>query len=156
VGVSRGFLGRRLAVFGGVVMSLGVGAVSAFAEPAFAPVAGSPFALPAGANPLAVAFSPDGKWLAVANSGANTLSVFSVGANGGLTPVSGSPIATGKNPVSVAFHPSAPFIAVANAVGNSVSMYVITGGGIVSAAPFALAPGRDRSRSHSARMGACW
>lgn len=46
---------------------------------------------PSCARPAMVRFSPDGGLLATANAGNSTLSVFSVGPGGGLTPVGGSP-----------------------------------------------------------------
>jgi len=38
----------------------------------------------------------------VANAGDNTVSAYSIGANGALTPVPGSPFAAGIEPISVA------------------------------------------------------
>ncbi|MBV8997019.1 MAG: hypothetical protein JO287_25725 [Pseudonocardiales bacterium] len=72
------------------------------------PVPGSPFIT--GKNPQAVAFSPSGGvatggLLAVANASDNTVAMFSVGLDGALRPIPGSPFATGTYPVSVAFRP---------------------------------------------------
>ena len=61
----------------------------------------------------------------VANSGDNTVSAYSIGANGALTPVPGSPFAAGSEPVSVAVDPTGKFAYVANPSGNNVSAYSI-------------------------------
>jgi DNA-binding beta-propeller fold protein YncE len=50
----------------------------------------------------------------VANSGGN-VSAYSIGANGALMPVPGSPFAAGSDPNSVAVDPTAKFAYVANA-----------------------------------------
>ena len=89
------------------------GAPRALAAPAFAPVAGSPFAT--GTTPVSVAFSPGGGLLATANLNASTVSVFAVGSGGALTPVAGSPFVTGNGPASVAFSPGGGLLATANA-----------------------------------------
>ena len=96
---------------------------------ALTPVTGSPF--PAG-DPGAtctdsVAFSPDGKLLATANfdygsDNAGSVSVFSVGADGALTPVTGSPFATGAVTVSVAFSPDGSLLATANEAEHGVGV----------------------------------
>ena len=71
-----------------------VGAGGALSE-----VAGSPFATGqpcgGGCGPISVAFSPDGKLLATASFCGGSVSVFSVGAGGVLTPVPGSPFPAG-------------------------------------------------------------
>ena len=60
-------------------------------------VPGSPFPDEGGSpSPVSVAFSPGGGLLATANTNDNDVSVFSVGAGGALTQVSGSPFATGS------------------------------------------------------------
>ncbi|MBV8997018.1 MAG: beta-propeller fold lactonase family protein [Pseudonocardiales bacterium] len=68
------------------------------------------------------------------------MSVFSVGADGTLSPVPGSPFATGAKPSSVAFSPSGRLLAVANAYDNTVSVFSVGAGGTLSPAtgsPFA-------------------
>lgn len=118
------------------------------------PVAGSPFAtagspLTIGMDPLSVAFSPDGKLLATADNGEamgdsvpGAVSLFSVGAGGTLTPVSGSPFVTGTHPYSVAFSPNGGLLAVTNpsASTNTVSVFSVSAAGAltpVSGSPFA-------------------
>ena len=53
---------------------------------------------PPARDPVSVAFSPGGGLLATANASDSTVSVFSVGSGGALTPVTGSPFATGSDP----------------------------------------------------------
>jgi hypothetical protein len=55
----------------------------------------------------------------VANGGGNNISAYSIGANGALTPVPGSPFAAGNAPVSVAI--MAKFAYVADGGGPSAS-----------------------------------
>lgn len=45
------------------------------------------------------------KFAYVANRGSNDVSAYSIGSNGALTPVPGSPFATGVGPFSVALNP---------------------------------------------------
>ena len=75
-----------------------------------------------------------GVWLApplraqfayVANEGGNTVSAYSIGAGGTLTPVPGSPFATGTKPLAVAVDPKGKFAYVANYDDNTVSAYSI-------------------------------
>jgi len=116
----------------GVAASLmAVGAAPALAGTGvFTQVAGSPFAT--GAVPPSVAFSPSvsgNLFAAVANSGDNTVSVYSVNQSTGVfTQVAGSPFATGTSPYSVAFSPSVSgnlFAAVANPNSKNVSVYAV-------------------------------
>ena len=83
---------RRVVLVVGLAWAgLLAGAAGALAQPAFTPVAGSPFAT--GVGPASVAFSPSGELLATANSTDGTVSVFSVAADGALTAV-GTPVST--------------------------------------------------------------
>ncbi len=143
-GVSGGIVGRLLRWCGVLGLVVGVwwvaGAAAALAAPAFVPVTGSPFAT--GRAPYSVAFSPSGDFLAVANGGADSVSVFSVDrGSGALTPVPGSPFATGRGPLSVAFSPSGSLLAVVNsyALTDSVSVFAVNQGGAltpVAGSPF--------------------
>jgi DNA-binding beta-propeller fold protein YncE len=102
---------------------------SAFGADAFTPASGSPVAV--GSNPLSVAWSPDGKTVAVVNGNDHSLSVFSASPDGKLTPLIGSPIQTGAGPQAVAFSPDDAMIAVANASASTVSTYVVNSGHVV-------------------------
>lgn len=73
----------------------------------------------------AVTYTP--KFAYVANFTGNSVSAFTINANGALTAVTGSPYvaATGSGPYSVAVDPASQFAYVANALLNNVSAYAI-------------------------------
>ncbi len=117
---------------------------------AVAPVSGSPFSVwsPSGGgyagstssfDPVDVAFSPNGAFLATANILGDSVSVFSVDAAGALTPVAGSPFETGSSPGAdpdvVAFSPSGDLLAVANQTQDSISVFAVDGSGRVTQVP---------------------
>lgn len=99
-------------------------------------VAGSPFKTgvpPLGgqmpSTPNAVAVTPSGAFLYVANGGQNTVTAFAVTSSGALTPVGGNDtaaaFATGTSPAGVAVDPSGKYLYVANSGSNNVSAFVI-------------------------------
>ena len=113
-------------------------------------VLGSPFPDEGGSpSPLSVAFSPGGGLLATANANDNDVSVFSVGAGGALTQVSGSPFATGQpcgsgcGPWSVAFSPDGKLLATASYCGGSVSVFSVGVGGALTPVPGSPFPAGD-------------
>jgi 6-phosphogluconolactonase (cycloisomerase 2 family) len=77
-----------------------------------------------GTTPVALAATPNGDFLYVANSGSNNISGFRIGADGRLTAVTGSPFAGGSNPVSLSVDPSGGFLYVANRAGG-ISIFSI-------------------------------
>jgi 6-phosphogluconolactonase (cycloisomerase 2 family) len=81
-------------------------------------VAGSPFKTGAAAGASALAATPDGQFLMAANSGANTVSVFSVATSGALTLTSQFP--TANTPDQARVSPDGRFLAVAEPWNNSV------------------------------------
>ena len=84
-------------------------------------------------HPVAVAFSPDGTLLATANSDDNSVSVFSVAADGALAQV-GLPTQTGtdSHPVAVAFSHDGGLLATADMRGNSVSVFSVSADGTLA------------------------
>ena len=88
-----------------------ISAYSIGADGALTPVPGSPFTVGGGASfgPQAVAVDPTGKFVYVPNVFLDNVSVFHIGNNGALTPVTGSPFAAGSAPISVAVSPFVPF-----------------------------------------------
>src|SRR5260221_6231900 len=62
-------------------------------------------------------------------------SAYSIGGNGALTPVPGSPFAAGTFPTSVAVDPTAKFAYVTNAFSNNVSAYSIGANGALKPVP---------------------
>lgn len=92
-------------------------------------VTGSPFAT--GSGPRGVAFSPfisNKLYAAVANEGANNISVYSVDPTTGIfTPITGSPFPAGDEPAWIAFSPFSVdlFAAAPNFIDATVSVYMV-------------------------------
>lgn len=84
---------------------------------------GSPVVQAPGSAPRAVAYSPNGNFLAVANEGDDTVSVYSVSPVGILSQVPGSPFATGSQPVSLSYSADSKCLAVANYGDNTLSLF---------------------------------
>jgi 6-phosphogluconolactonase (cycloisomerase 2 family) len=101
------------------------------ARPQLFGVAGSPFAT--GRRPEAVAFSPDGRLLASADSIDNAVSVFAVAPS--VSRLQGSPLTTGSLPSAVAFSPDGALLAVTNYGGDTVSVYAVAATGTMSQVP---------------------
>ena len=126
-------------------------------------VTGSPFATgqPCGGDcgPIAVAFSPDGKLLATANFCGDSVSVFSVGAGGALTPVAGSPFPAGDRARSrsrLARTGSCSRPQTRYRTTMTVSVFSVGADGALTQVPGSpFATGTEPSRLRSARMGAC-
>jgi DNA-binding beta-propeller fold protein YncE len=102
---------------------------------------GSPFAT-GGSAPTSVAIDASGKFLYITNLLSNTISAFSIGSNGGLVAVSGSPFPAGTGPISVAAAPSGEAIYVANQGANSISKFALSASGVPSEAGSPLPVGR--------------
>lgn len=102
------------------------------------PSAASPLALVAvtqpGSSPYGLEISPNGKYLYTANFGDNTISEFTIGPNGLLTPIPGSPIGeTYTGPVSLIVDPSGQYLYVANQQSSgNVAGYSIASSGALS------------------------
>jgi 6-phosphogluconolactonase len=85
-------------------------------------IQGSPFVT--GANPVALAITPSGKFLYVATP--NLQSVFGyLVTSGGLQPVPNSPVLVDVGPVSIAVDPAGHFLYVANFIANTLSVLAI-------------------------------
>jgi 6-phosphogluconolactonase (cycloisomerase 2 family) len=108
---------------------------------ALTPVSGSPFAV--GGAPVAIAFSPSGRLLAVPNAAGDTVAVFSVGSDGTLTQINGSPFTTGFSPLALAFSPNGRLLAIANGANTVSVLSVASDGGLtqVTGSPFAAGSG---------------
>jgi len=82
--------------------------------------------------------------LYVANGSSRSVSAFSVGSNGGLSPVAGSPFDVGIAPLGVAVSPDAEHLYVTNLESNTVSAFAIAPSGVltpVPGSPFATSAG---------------
>jgi 6-phosphogluconolactonase len=83
-----------------------------------------PLSYPAGPQPSAVGGDPTGHLLYAVNSGADTITGFTVSYDF-LSPVPGSPFATGHSPSSVLVLPSQKFLYVSNTADNTISVFAI-------------------------------
>jgi 6-phosphogluconolactonase len=101
------------------------------------------FTAPAGSNIPQMVIEPKGKFLYAPDSINNAVFSFSIGADGSLTPVAGSPFAAGTQPVSVAVDTGNQFLYTANEGSNDISAYTISSGALtqVKGSPFASTPG---------------
>lgn len=103
-------------------------------------VSGSPFPVVPGAtsptNPQSVAITPQGNFLYTANPAQGTIAGFSVGSDGALAPVPGSPFAVGTvgtSPSFVAVHPGGSFLYAADPAHNALLGFAIQSNGAISA-----------------------
>jgi 6-phosphogluconolactonase (cycloisomerase 2 family) len=122
-------------------------------KPAFREVTGSPF--PAGPGPTAVAFSPDGRFLAVADYQLNAVSEYAVAATGRLHRVPGSPFPAGRGPVALVFSPSGATLLVADLRADALSVDRVSASGQLAPArrPYRLAgPPYDVTYSPNGRL----
>src|SRR6266568_5692951 len=96
----------------------------------------------AGNTPYSVTVDPSGKYAYVANANSNTLSQYTIGAQGALTAMSPATVAAGTGPASVTVDPSGKYAYVANASSNDVSQYTIGAtGGLTPMGPATIAAG---------------
>jgi 6-phosphogluconolactonase (cycloisomerase 2 family) len=94
-----------------------------------------------GSVPSAMAITPSGSALFVANSGSSSISSYSINSDETLTPVSAT-TATGTTPVGLAIDPGGKFLFVANQRSSSISVFSIHGTGLtaVPGSPFTTIP----------------
>ena len=84
-----------------------------------------------GINPNAIAIDPSGAHLYVANSGSQSIAIFTIDSSGGLTAVQGSPINDNFTvPIAMVFDPSGNFIYVAHQASNNIAAYSIGSTGL--------------------------
>jgi len=97
-----------------VVVNQATNSVSVFSlnsgTGALTEVSGSPFATGNGPNPVAI--DPSGKFVFVGNTGAGSLSAYTIDSAARLTPVTGTPIqlAANSQPSSIAVDPAGKFV----------------------------------------------
>jgi len=98
-------------------------------------------AVATGAVPSAIALTPSGNALFVANSGSNSISSYSINSDSTLTPVSGT-TATGTTPMGLAIDSGGKFLFVANQGSSTISVFSINGTGLtpVPGSPFTTIP----------------
>ena len=66
----------------------------------------SPASVPAGRVPLGIAIEPDGTSVYVANAGSSSISQYTAGTDGRLSPKSPATVAAGNNPIEIAVSPA--------------------------------------------------
>jgi len=79
------------------------------------------------ASPTGLALHSSKKFLFVANSGANTISVFNIASDGTLT-ISGTPTPAGSGPRGMVLDPSGQYLLVTNTVSNNISVFSVNSG----------------------------
>jgi 6-phosphogluconolactonase len=94
-----------------------------------------------GAVPSAIAITPTISALFVANSGANSVSAYTINSFGGLTAATGT-TPTGSTPVGLAIDPAGKFLFVANQGSSNISVFTINGTTLtaVAGSPFTTVP----------------
>jgi 6-phosphogluconolactonase (cycloisomerase 2 family) len=103
-------------------------------------VPGSPFATGgfAGESGISLAATPDDNFLIAASGDSNTITVYSIGANGALVQVAGSPfpgVPSGSSADGIKVTPDGRFLAVAEPDARAVSMYGISPTGVLTSVP---------------------
>jgi 6-phosphogluconolactonase len=98
-------------------------------------------AIGTGSVPSAIAVTPSGNALFVANSGANDISSYSINSDASLTAVSGT-TATGTTPTALAIDRGGKFLFVANQASSNISVFSINGTSLtkVPGSPFTTIP----------------
>jgi 6-phosphogluconolactonase (cycloisomerase 2 family) len=101
------------------------------------PVPGSPFLVDAfgSVQGYSLAVTPNNKFLYCANDAFGTLSVFSIGGNGSLTPVPGSLIILGQQPDGIKVSPDGRFLSASLVNVGLVAMFSIANNGALTAVP---------------------
>jgi 6-phosphogluconolactonase len=94
-----------------------------------------------GSVPSAIAMTPSGSALFVANTGSNNISSYAINSDGTITAASTS-TPTGKVPMGLAIDPGGKFLFVANQASSDVSVFSISGTGLTQApgSPFTTIP----------------
>jgi 6-phosphogluconolactonase (cycloisomerase 2 family) len=104
------------------------------------PVAGSPFQFASllAPNPQFLLTSPNAGLLYVSNGASGNISAFSIGSNGILTEVAGSPFTAGANMAGLLIDPKGQFLYAADSGNSKIAGFSIAAGGVLS--PLAGSP----------------
>ncbi|MCU1254331.1 MAG: hypothetical protein JWM83_630 [Candidatus Angelobacter sp.] len=142
--------------------------ISAFSvDPArglLTPVSGSPFAFASlvAPNPQFLAVSPTAGFLYVSNGASGSISAFSIGTNGVLTELGGSPfsLGAGATAAGLAIDAKGQFLYAADSANNKVVSFSIAGGALgggssfsTGTKPVAVAVDSTSSFLYSANQG---
>ena len=93
-----------------------------------------------GPSPAAIAISPNGQYLYVANSSETNVSGYTIGPSGALLPLAGSPFSAGSRPGDIAISPDSHHLYVIGTNDNVVTGFSIGATGeltAVAGGPFA-------------------
>ncbi len=95
---------------------------------------GTSYALPAGSTgPSAIAFSPSGSYVAIANDNSNDVTVFQISGGGTLNGGTSYALPAGStHPFSVAFSPNGTYVATANYFSSDVTVFTVGAGETLS------------------------
>jgi 6-phosphogluconolactonase (cycloisomerase 2 family) len=98
---------------------------------------GSKFSVGAGNHPLAMAITPDSKFLYVATRASNTVNGYRINANGSLSALPGSPyaVAGGTNGKALALTPDGKRLYVSNQVSNNIGGFNVAANGTLTPIP---------------------
>lgn len=98
-------------------------------------------AIATGSVPSAMAVTPSGSGLFVANSAGNNISTYSINSDGSLTPASAT-TTTGTTPAALAVDSGGKFLFVANQASSNISVFSINGTTLAEApgSPFTTVP----------------
>jgi len=95
-------------------------------------------------DPFSITVEPSGKFVYVANWGTHDVSQYSIGGDGGLSPLTPATVAAGDAPVALTVEPSGQFAYVASENDNKVSQYRIEADGTLTPLdPDAVNAGRN-------------
>jgi 6-phosphogluconolactonase len=126
-----------------------IGAFDRHADGALTPMSGSPFATGgAGTGTIvgsqgALQVTSDGRFLLAADAGSNQISVLAIAPNGGLAPVTGSPVASGGiEPVSIAVHANLVYVANEgdSSGGSNYTGFTLSPAGALTPLPHSAIP----------------
>ena len=96
----------------------------------------------AGVEPYSVTVHPMGQYAYVTNDDSNSISQYTIGSDGRLSPMTTASVATGARPTSVVMDPSGQYAYVANFGANSLSQYTIgSDGGLAPMTPPTVSAG---------------
>lgn len=82
-------------------------------------------AIPTGVQPQAMAITPDGQFVFIANTGDSTIGIYTVKSNGALSSVSSQP-SSGQMPVALAVDPAGKFLFAVDQQSGDISTYGIS------------------------------
>lgn len=106
-----------------------------------APTGTSPNPVTVGAEPRALAISPDTAHLYVLNSGADSVTAFNIDASGGLSRItdtvghSNPVLVDGTTPAAIAIAPNGKFLYVANTQSQDITVFSIAIDGLLTLVP---------------------